>query len=379
MRTVNPSIVIGNYTWDQDQVPRDEFQIRMDALNRVMDEKGLKAMLVYGDMTEHSALAYFSNFTPRLRWGMALFPRNGEPRLLVSMSPRDIPAMRLMTWIADVHSGWNWQSVFDPWLAKLDAEGAADIGTVGFDMMRPPLFESLQKSLGNRFGLQEADAPVAACRVPRPRASSLMRGACAVATITAEAFLTAWRSGRGAEAAALEAERTARLKAAQDVRTLVSLDGGRTLVPFRGSFDSKTPALAGYIAVKHMGYWADVLVSEGCAPDLQQRADAARSILLQAVGPGVTGATLHAKATAALKPYGLHPVLSRSVGNRIGLSDNEGGALTADSQDTLIPGDTYTLQVGAHDATGGAFASAIVAVTPKGCELLLRSPAPAIS
>ena len=163
------------------------------------------------------------------------------------------------------------------------------------------------------------------------------------------------------------------------MRTLVSLDSGRTLVPFRGSFDNKTAALAGYIAVKHMGYWADVLVSEGCAGALQQRADAALSILLQAAGPGVTGATLHAKAIAALKPYGLHPVLSRSVGNRIGLSDNEGGALTADSQDTLNPGDTYTLQVGAHDANGGAFASAMVAVTPKGCDLLLRSPAPAIS
>ena len=75
MRTVQPSIMIGSYTWDQDRLPRDEFQLRMAELHHVMDAKGLKAVFVYGDAAEHSALAYFTNFIPRLRWGMALLPR----------------------------------------------------------------------------------------------------------------------------------------------------------------------------------------------------------------------------------------------------------------------------------------------------------------
>ncbi|MEA2939096.1 MAG: hypothetical protein QOC56_2600, partial [Alphaproteobacteria bacterium] len=48
MRTVHPSIVIGSYAWDQDRVPRDEFQIRIGELNRIMDANGWKAVLVYG-------------------------------------------------------------------------------------------------------------------------------------------------------------------------------------------------------------------------------------------------------------------------------------------------------------------------------------------
>ena len=68
MRTVHPSIVIGSYVWDQDRVPRDEFQIRIDALNHAMDANGWKAVLIYGDAAEHSLLGYFSNFTPRLRF-----------------------------------------------------------------------------------------------------------------------------------------------------------------------------------------------------------------------------------------------------------------------------------------------------------------------
>ena len=94
-----------------------------------MDANGWKAVLIYGDANEHSALAYFTNFVPRLRWGMALIPREGEPRLLASMSSRDVPAMKLMTFIPDVLSGWNWDTAFDPWLAKLTGDDPMDIGT----------------------------------------------------------------------------------------------------------------------------------------------------------------------------------------------------------------------------------------------------------
>jgi hypothetical protein len=76
-----------------------------------------------------------------------------------------------------------------------------------------------------------------------------------------------------------------------------------------------------------------------------------------------------------LKPYALHPVLSGSVGNRIGYSQDEGGHLTCDSPDMLRIGDTFSLHVGAHDAGGGAFASAMIAITPKGYDLLHRSTA----
>src|SRR6202790_1635041 len=263
MRTVHPCTMIGAYGFEPDRVPRDEFQIRMDALRGVMDAKGCSAMLVYGDAREHSELAYFTNFIPRHRWALALLPRQGEARLLVSMSSRDMPAQRLMTWIPDVVSALTWESVFDPWLAGLGAGAAADIGTVRFDLMRPPLMASLEKSLGNRFRLIAADTQVRA-RATRPRELSLIRDACTVVRAGAAAFIQAWRDGMGVEAAALAGERAARALAAQDVRTLVSFDGGRTLAPFRGAFaPNPTGApLMGYIAVKHRGYWAESFVCD---------------------------------------------------------------------------------------------------------------------
>jgi Xaa-Pro aminopeptidase len=373
---MHPSIMIGSYGWEQDRVPRDEFQIRLDALRGVMDQEGLAAMLIYGDAREHSALAYFSNFVPRMRWAMALLPRRGEPRLLTSMSPRDVPAMRQMTWIGDVMSGWNWESAFDPWLAKLGAEATAEIGTSGFDLMRPALLQSLERSLGNRFRLRSIDGEVSALRSTRPRELSLIRDACSVVRAGAAAFLKAWRGGMGVEAAALEGERAARAMAAQDVRTLMSFDGGHTLAPFRGAFAPKAAPLLGYIAVKHMGYWAELFVSAADRPgDIGQSAQAGLAAALQSAGPGVGAAEVYAKAMAPLGSHPLHPVLGGSVGRRIGSSSNEGCELRRDSRHLLNIGDVYALHVGSHDpATGGAIASAMIAITANGRDVLLHSP-----
>jgi Xaa-Pro aminopeptidase len=374
MRTVHPCTMIGAYGFEQDRVPRDEFQIRMRALHAIMDAKGAKAMLVYGDAREHSDLAYFTNFIPRHRWALALLPRQGDARLLVSMSSRDMPAQRLMTWIPDVLSAWTWESVFAPWLAGLGGDAAADIGTVRFDLMRPPLLASIEKSLGNRFRLVAADAQVRA-RATRPRELSLIRDACAVVRAGTDAFMQAWRDGMGVEAAALAGERRARALAAQDVRTLVSFDGGRTLAPFRGAFAPKAAPLLGYIAVKHRGYWAESFVSAETPGDVHRRAQAGLAAALSSAAAGVAAADLFARAIEPLGASSLHPVLGGSVGRRIGVSSDEGGALTADARHVLAAGDVYALHVGSSDPqAGGAVASAMVAITPKGCEVLVRSP-----
>ena len=376
IQTVHPSTMIGAYSFEQDRVPRDEFQIRLRALNDMMDRKGLAAMLVYGDAREHSDLAYLTNFIPRHRWALALLPRQGEPRLLVSMSSRDMPAQRLMTWIPEVMSAWNWETAFDPWLANINPDGGADIGMVRFDLMRPALFQSIEKSLGNRFRLTEADAEVRA-RSTRPRELSLTRDACAVARSGAAFFLQAWHDGGGAETAALAGERRARALAAQDVRTLVSFDDGRTLAPFRGAFAPKSTAkrLLGYIAVKHRGYWAESFVAAAERPGaLQERVETALNAALRLAAPGISGPALFAAGTEPLSGLTLHPALSGSVGRRIGLSAGEGCGLTRDAGHVLAVGDVYALHVGAREGETGAIASAMVAITEGGSELLLRSP-----
>src|ERR1700683_2791995 len=195
MLTMQPCLTIGSYTWAQDRLPYDEFTLRLDAPYAAMDRHGGPACLVYGDVREHAALAYLSNFIPRVRWGMALLARSGDARLLCAMSTRDLPAMRTLTWIADVRSGMGpeWEKSFDPWIESLKSERPAELGTLGFDIMAPVLHQSVQRSLGERFVLRRAADDVA---VPpqrkRPRELTMMRASCKLLQSAAQAFADSW-------------------------------------------------------------------------------------------------------------------------------------------------------------------------------------------
>jgi Xaa-Pro aminopeptidase len=380
MRTMQPSVTIGSYTWAQDRLPSDEFELRLDELRAAMARNSWPAVLVYGDVRDHGALAYLSNFIPRVRWGMALLPRSGEPRLLCAMSTRDLPAMRGLTWIADVRSGMGpeWAKAFDPWCERLKSDQRVELGTLGFDLMAPLLHQAVRRSLGEHFTLRRADDTLA---VPperkRPRELTMLRASCTLVETAAKAFVDSWHNNSEPETAALDAERLARSLAAQDVRTLVSLDGGRTLIPYAGRFEKTAGPLVGYLAVKLAGYWADVFLTAEENPSVAVRhAAAALDTLIAAVQPGARAGDLFAVAAEALAPYPLHPALSCSVGHGIGLSLDEPPSFRADAQTELVENGVYTLQVGIADAeTGNALVSATVRNAPNGAEVLLRSPA----
>jgi Xaa-Pro aminopeptidase len=376
MQTMQPSIILGSYGWAQDRLPIDEFQIRVDDARQHMSRQGWKGLLIYGDAREHAALAYLTNFIPRMRWGMALVAGEGDLRLLCSMSARDIPAMRHMTWITDVRSGWEWDEAFDPWFEQFDGETAV-LGTIGFDRMAFALSQSVLYSLGGRFQLDRADDVVKIPRsTKRPREWSMMRRSCEVLEAAASAFAESWRLNGAPEIAALDGERAARRMAAQDVRTLVSHDGGRTLVPFQGRFDTSTQPLAGYIAVKVQGYWADMFVAAGLqAQHVAPRAEAALDALVAAIRPGVIVADARQRAIEAVGPFKLHPMLCGSVGHGIGLSLHEGPEFDDGCRIIFDEDGIYALQVGLADPPSGyALRSAIVRNAAQGVEVLARSP-----
>jgi Xaa-Pro aminopeptidase len=377
MRTMQPSVTIGSYTWAQDRLPADEFGLRLDELRSAMERNGWTAVLVYGDVREHAVLAYLSNFIPRVRWGMALLPRVGEPRLLCAMGTRDLPAMRTLTWIGDVRSGMGpeWEKAFDPWFERFKDEPAIKLGTLGFDIMAPLLQQAVRRSLGERYALQRADDILGLPpQRKRPRELTMMRASCELVGTAAKTFVETWRQSGEPETAALEAERLARSLAAQDVRTLISLDGGRTLVPFQGLFEKKAGPLLGYLAVKVMGYWGDLFVTANESPtEASRRTEAALDALIAAVRPGMRAADAYAVAAKALAPLPLHPALGGSVGHGLGLSLDEQPELRAGVDTELVEGGLYTLQVGVADpAAGNALLSAIVRSTANGAEVLAR-------
>jgi len=375
--TMHPAVLLGAYGLDQDRMPADEFQIRMAAANALMDERGWRAIFAYGDATEHRELAWLSNCIPRMRWGIAMLPRQGAPRLLISMSPRDVAAMKLMTWIGDVHSGWTWAEVFDPWVAGFCAREAATpirVGLLGRELMRPQFLETMTASTGERIALEPARGALASqLQVRRPRELVMLREACLRVDAAAEAMREAWHAGAGGMAAAIEAERAARAQAAHDVRVLFSVDGGATLLPFYGVIAGRSDPMIAYIAVKYMGYWADAFVTFAqAASPARVAVRRALDALLASARPGADGAELaRAAKLAALAP---HPVIGEVIGHRIGHSLAEDEALTASAATRLEPGGVYTLRAGTADpAAGCALLSAMIRVSDAGVEIMRKS------
>ena len=377
MATMHPVVLLGAYGLDHDRMPADEFQIRMAAANRLMDERGWRAIFAYGDATEHRELAWLTNFIPRLRWAIALLPRQGAPRLLISMSPRDVAAMKLMTWINDVHSGWSWSDAFDPWVTDFCAGEKANpvsVGLLGRELMRPGFLETMQASTGARLTLAPATGALGSwLRFRRPRELVLVREACRRVDAAADAMRQAWRDGADSMSAAIEAERAARARAAHDVRVLFSVDGGATLLPFYGVTAGRSDPMVAYIAVKYMGYWADAFVTFTQAErPAFAAAQKALDAMLASARPGANGADL----TRAATPSGLapHPVIGEVVGHQIGHSLAEDEPLSAASPAKLEPGGVYTLRVGFADpAAGCALLSAMVRISETGVEVMRKS------
>ena len=128
------------------------------------------------------------------------------------------------------------------------------------------------------------------------------------------------RVGHGAATALLAGERAAIDRGAQDIRTLFSLDGGRTLRPFETLDDRRVDPLQVYVAVRKFNYWAEGFA---CISNEPQPAAALAALLLDnalsAIRPGVPLAQL-SKILAVGAPYRVHPVTQGALVSPIGLS-----------------------------------------------------------
>lgn len=92
MQTMHPTLLVGPADWDPKEMPREEFDERLTALWR--DHPNASGAIVYGNSSDHAALAYLTNFTPKLEAALAFIPRRGEAQLLVGGGVNMVPAAR---------------------------------------------------------------------------------------------------------------------------------------------------------------------------------------------------------------------------------------------------------------------------------------------
>lgn len=366
MRAMHPTLLVGPADWDPQRMPLEEFQVRLAALWRDGGQAG--GAIVYGDAADHAALAYLTNFTPKLEPAVALLSRTGEAKLLVGGGINMIPAAKPLTWIGNLLPLRSAAKAVAEWSATL-ADGSSLMLIAG-DAMPYAMHCEIVAALGSDVSIADA-TPIVRAQMRRKSAREL--AAIREASLMLGEAVAELRQSkdRGVTAAVLAAEHVAWRSGAQDVRSLFSLDGGRTLLPFDVLVGATVDPLQVYLAVRHSGCWAEGFVMLSAQPHAPLiAAKAALQAALAQVAPGVTPSALSKTLATAMAPFAPHPVTAPAV---IGI----GLALQQDvpADEPLGVGEVLSLRAGISDPQqGSAMVSAMIAVTENGCDIFWSAP-----
>ena len=368
MLAMNPTLLVGPADWDAARMPPEEFSARAAALWR--DNPAAGGAIVYGDRVNHAELAYLTNFTPKLEAALALIPRAGAPQLLVGGGVNMLPAARPLTFIEDLRPLRNVGRTVAQWMHE---QRVAPV-LIGGAFMPYALHQEIAAATGGEIGDRTADLRTL-MRRKSARELAALREACATLASATAAMRAAQEAGAGATAVILAGEQAASRDGAQDVRTLFSLDGGRTLRPFETSVERPVDPLQVYVAVRRFGYWAEGFAVLTTSP--YPCAQRAHDVLRSAVGRMRAGAQCGEVARGiaeAVRPLRLHPITANIAGNAIGLALEEQPLIAGGREERFEAGGVYSLRAGLSDERDHAIASAMVVVHEDGNDVLWSSP-----
>jgi Xaa-Pro aminopeptidase len=343
MLTPHPTLLIGPSDWDAERMPRAEFDRRIDAL--WAGASTAERAIVYGNSRHHAELAYFTNLIPKLGPAVALLSRTGQHRIFVGDAANMLGAARPLTWIEDVAS-------MKDATAAIAAGGTGQRSLlIGADYM--PL--ALRRSVTEGLGASVTDATAQVWSQMRRKSRyelDAINAAVKVIAPARTAMREALMSGAGVIDVILAGERAASAAGAQDVRTLFSLDGGRTLQPFDVPVRRQVDPLLAYMAIRRFNYWAECFPLFTTRPEvspLYEKAWEAMRAAASAIKAGVAAQEITQLITAAINPYRAHPAIGHACAQRMGLAFDEP---SCDIGTSFEEDEVYALRVGAVDEAG---------------------------
>jgi hypothetical protein len=183
-----------------------------------------------------------------------------------------------------------------------------------------------------------------------PSEIAALRAARAALASGTRAMTDAFASRLSVSAIIAAGEQAADRGGAQEVRTLFSLDGGRTLRPFFTLVEETRDPLLIYMAVRRFNYWVEdfVMLSRSTDPDpVRERAIAARDAALRLIKPGTPVQDVARLIADTVQPYQLHPVTAHAFAQRMGLALDEPPFTDVDAR--FEDGEVYALRFGGTD------------------------------
>jgi Xaa-Pro aminopeptidase len=340
MLTVHPTLLIGPSDWDAERMPSAEFVGRIEALFE--KHPGAERAIVFGNSRHHAELAYFTNLVPKLGPALALISRDGAHRMFVGDAANMLGAARPLTFIEDLASMKEAASA-------IAAGKSQRTLLIGADYMPTALRGTITEAVGK----ETSDATAQAWR-QMARKSGYELDAIDIAMklngIARKAMREALMAGAGVAGVVVTGERAAHAAGAQEVRSLFSLDGGRTLQPFLARVDQTIDPLLIYLAIRRFNYWAESFPLFTQDPAPTKLYDKAWDVLMRAaavIKAGIATRDVAELIAAGIAPYQVHPVTAKSWAQRMGIALDE--APHTEVGETFEEGEVYSLRIGAAD------------------------------
>lgn len=369
MISMEPVLRRGFTEWDRSLLPPDEFGERRRALQKLMREAGLAAVVIFSDTYHPSAdFAYLAGWP---MGGALLITLDQDPAVFTSDNGRGAYFQRWLTWIDDVTPAAGRIAAAVAEALRLRGVIKGRVGLAGADSLSESAYASLRKSASD-YELREADSMLASLRArKRPREALAIGAAYRIALNAGSAAQRAFLEGGTNAAAALAAERSARLARARDIRTLGNLSGAG-LRPYEGRPARREAELRLWLAVDYHGYWADVAI----AAPASDESPAARALeaMMASARPGATGDSIAREALSALPSESTELALSFGLGGGIGLSLCETPMVRPRSEDVLESGMILSLRVVAPQGERVSLAGALIEIGEQGAHALSALP-----
>ena len=312
----------GCSTWDSQQIPQTEFQVRLDRVRREMSQLNLDALAIYGDNFSFADICYLTNYFPKVRGGLALVPRDGTLTLLLNIGSRDVPFAKTLTWIDDVRAS-----------NQLGADGAKLLKERGFEKARLGLVDSGRgfplpqleeiKRMLPQVTWESIDTMFQSARLCKsPREINAMRAAGRVLNEICRVTAKFIKPGRKEFEIVADIDRLARDLGAEDIRILA---GARRLNPPSFKQEAQlTTHWSVYFAVQHERYWAEagrtyILVDDGKLQSAYERAQETCAALAKQLKPHQSTAEIEDVARRELGEF--YPTAAvYGLANGIGLN-----------------------------------------------------------
>jgi Xaa-Pro aminopeptidase len=242
----------GLIEWDREELAPAALEERQARCRGLLEEHRLDGLLLYTDVWRSGQVRYLTNFVPYWNQGVLLFPRAGEPSLVVGLSARVYPWIKENSTLGTIVSG-----------APLGAEVSAQVKRLGWKRVGLGERENCSHGLLNQLSAGLADCELVdatsllnALRNHADRSElALFSRAHKIADESFAESAPVLVGKSGWQAAAL-LERSIRRRGAAD--TVILLSPGGSYPPGYPTDEIMTASGFVVLSVEYKGHWAEI-------------------------------------------------------------------------------------------------------------------------